>query len=203
MDTLYRKGLLPSPGHAKFENNLQNHNSNSGTLTNKDDLQRKSNEVQVSNQESELLAMIPSPNQVSIPITSTASESMELLAQKKMTWNNNFIDTMENQAAALKPRSVDEFSLIKNTHSRRSNMDGLDKDNSKRPQAQQQHIFFNGFHRREKEGGLIDLEGNHHQQKIQINQVLQPIEEQQHSHANVSQSALMALVHKLSATYPT
>ncbi|GLJ33806.1 hypothetical protein SUGI_0679720 [Cryptomeria japonica] len=207
LDTLYRKGLLLSPGNAKFENNLDNHNSNSGALANihKDDHQGKSNEVQINNQDSGLLSIIPSPNQASIPTTNTASESMEFLAQKKMKWNNNFIDTMDNQTAALKSRPVDEFSLsnMRNTHSRRFKMDGLDKDNSRRPQIQQ-HIFFNGFDRRDQEGDLTDLEGNHQQhqqQKIQINQVLQPAEEQ-HSHANVSQSALMALVHKLSASYP-
>lgn len=208
LDTLYRKGLLLSPGHAKFENNVENHNSNSGGLTNihKDDHQGKSNEMQINNQDSEVLAVIPSLNQPSIPTTNTVGESLELLAQKKMKWNNNLIDTMDSQAAALKSRSVDEFcfSSIKNAHGRRFKMDGLDKDNSRRQQIQQ-HIFFNGFDRREQEEGLTDLEGRHQQhqqQKIQINQVLQPTEEQQHSHANVSQSALMALVHKLSASYP-
>ncbi|KAH9289038.1 hypothetical protein KI387_033155 [Taxus chinensis] len=207
LDTLYGTGLLPSAGYAKSENRLETHNSNPGPLTNihKDGYQGKSNELQINNQNSELLAIIPSSNQVPIPGNNALSDSVELLTQKSMKWNNNIIHTIDNnQAVSLNSKSVDDFSGSSNKNSlgSRFKMDGPVKEILENKHNQEK-VYFNGFDRSEQEV-LIGNEGHqHHQhpQKIQKIQALKHAEEHQHSHANASQSALMDLVHKLSATY--
>eukprot|EP01018_Ginkgo_biloba_P022142 Gb_30639 [translate_table: standard] len=193
LDILYRKGVLFSPAHDKSNSKLENHSiSNTLPDADEDGNERLDEDMQANHEDSELLAIIPDASQGSEPQANN-DETRQLLAEKRMQNLNqslleNVIQTADN-SAALNSRSTDISDS--NNSSKRIKMERLVKEMMEMQQNQQQKIL-DEFEKREQEQDLRDNEiHHHHQQQV----VLKSTEEQR------SQTALMALVHKLATNY--